>query len=86
MSNLGNHHEIEKKRNSWKIGNENNEGSYECKTELSKIGLIYFVPKIQATAKLETFSMKNDHFCNTDCLLFEIILRKLSQFKNQDTI
>ena len=55
MSNLGNHHEIEKKRNSWKIGNENNEGSCECKTELSKIGLIYFVPKSQTNAKLKTF-------------------------------
>ena len=51
MSNLGNHHEIEKKRNSWKIGNENNEGSYDCKTELSKIGLTYFVPKSQTNAK-----------------------------------
>ena len=56
------------------------------KTELSKIGLMYFVPKIQANAKSETFSMKNVHFCNTDCLLFEIIFRKLSRFKNQDTI
>ena len=55
MSNLGNHHEIEKKRNSWKIGNENNEGSYECKTELSNKGLIYFVPKSQTNAKLKTF-------------------------------
>ena len=26
MSNLGNHHEIEKKRNSWKIGNQNRNG------------------------------------------------------------